>query len=291
MRFAFVFVLAFAQITVAADPPPLPGGWKLEEPPADPKAAKIVLIAGSNYFKAGEHEYVAGVTVLADMLKQTPGVAPVIAIDWPTKPETLTGAKAVVFLFDGGDKHGILKGDRLAQITKLLDSGSGLVQLHQTADYPKDLGDRARGLVGGAWEPKHSLRAHWVSEFKDFPDHPIFRGVTPFTIDDGYLWKHKFVAGMKGVTPLLRTVNPKSKDDPKADAAIVAWAYERPEGGRAVVFTGGHLHKSFAEEGYRRFETNAVMWAAGVDIPKSGAPVALDVAELPKYLAKPPAKK
>jgi type 1 glutamine amidotransferase len=291
MRLAAVISLALAQIAVAADPPSLPGGWKIEENPSDPKATKIVLIAGTNYYKPGEHEYIGGVAVLADLLKQSPGVAPVIALDWPTKPETLPGAKAVVLLFDGGEKHGILKGDRLAQITKLLDSGAGLVQLHQTADYPKDMGDRARGLVGGAWEAKHSLRAHWVADFSDFPDHPIFRGVTKFTIDDGFLWKHKFTPGMKGVTPLLRTVNPKGKDDPKANDAVVSWAYDRPEGGRAVVFTGGHLHYSFAEEGYRRFMTNAILWAAGVEIPKGGAPVALDTNDLPKYLAKPPAKK
>lgn len=293
MRIAILAVLALLVTPLAAfaaDPPALPGGWKIEEPPTDPKATKIVLIAGSNYFKPGEHEYLAGVVVLAELLKQSSGVAPVIAIDWPTKPETLEGAKAVVFLFDGGDKHGILKEDRLPRITKMLDGGAGLVQLHQTADYPKDLGDKARGLVGGAWEPKHSLRAHWVSEFKDFSDHPIFRGVTPFTIDDGYLWKHKFVPGLKGVTPLLRTVNPKTKDDPKADDAIVAWAYDRPEGGRAVTFTGGHLHKSFAEEGYRRFLTNAILWSAGVEIPKTGAPVALNVEKLASYQATPPKK-
>ncbi len=291
MRLAALALVAFVLSASAAEPPGLPNGIKLEDPPADPKAAKVVLIAGSNYFKPGEHEYLGGVAVLHDLLKQSPGVAPVVAVDWPTKTETLAGAKAVVCLFDGGEKHGILKGDRLAEVTKLVDAGAGLVQLHQTADYPKDFGDRARGLVGGAWEPKHSQRAHWVTEFKDFSDHPIFRGVTPFKIDDGYLWKIKFVPGMKGVSPLLRTVNPKGKDDPKADDAIISWAYDRPEGGRGFVFTGGHLHKSFAEEGYRRFLTNAILWSAGVDVPKAGAPVVLDPADLPKYQAKPPEKK
>ncbi|MDW4633494.1 hypothetical protein NQ284_27715, partial [Escherichia coli] len=90
-------------------------------------ATKIVLIAGSNYFKPGEHEYIAGCAALADLLKQTPGVAPVLAIDWPTKPETLEGAKAVVMFFDGAKKHGLLAGDRFAQIQKLADQKVGLV--------------------------------------------------------------------------------------------------------------------------------------------------------------------
>src|SRR5439155_17073153 len=148
----------------------------VEQQPTDPKAAKIVLIAGSNFFKPGEHEYVGGCAVLMDLLRQTPGVAPVLAIDWPEKPETLKGAKAIVLFFDGGDKHGVLKGDRAAELRRLTEAGVGLVQLHQAVDYPKDFGDRARGWAGAAWEKGYSQRAHWVAEFNTFPDHVIFRG-------------------------------------------------------------------------------------------------------------------
>src|SRR5204862_7083288 len=70
-------------------PPKLPKGFTLEEQPRDAKAVKIVLIAGSSVFKAGEHEYIGGCAVLMDLLRQTPGVAPVLAVDWPQKPETL----------------------------------------------------------------------------------------------------------------------------------------------------------------------------------------------------------
>jgi hypothetical protein len=227
-----------------------------------------------------------------DLLRQTPGVFPVLALDWPKKAETFDGAKAVVFFFDGGDKHALLKGDRRAQVQKLVDAGVGLVQLHQAADYPKDLGERARAWTGAAWEKGYSQRAHWVDEFKAFPDHPIFRGVKPFKLDDGWLYKLRFVAGKKGVTPLLRTVSPKAKSaDKSGDDAIVAWAYERPGGGRSFTVTGAHLHRSLAEEGYRRFLVNGILWAAGVDVPAAGAPVAISADELDRYLAKPPTKK
>jgi len=268
----------------------LPAGVALEEQPGDPKLAKIVLVAGSNYFKPGEHEYVAGCAVLADLLRQTPGVFPVLALDWPKKPETFAGARAVVFFFDGGDKHALLQGDRLAQVQSLADAGVGLVHLHQVIDYPKDLSERARGWMGAAWEKGHGQRAHWVAAFTSFPDHPIMRGVTPFEIDDGWLYKLRFVPGMKGVTPLLRTVSPKAPPapDPGSDA-VVAWAYERPGGGRSFTFTGAHLHRSLAQEGYRRFLVNGILWSAGVEIPPTGAPVALAPAELDRYLAKRPA--
>ena len=177
----------------------------VEELPKDPKAGKIVLIAGSNYFKPGEHDYVASCAVLFDLLKQTDGIVPVLAVDWPKKPETLAGAKAVVLFLDGGDKHVLLKENRFAELQKLAEAGTGIVQLHQIADYPKDFGDRARALTGGAWENKLSARAHWVDEFKTFPDHAITRGVKPFKIDHGWLTKLRFAEGRKGITPLLKS--------------------------------------------------------------------------------------
>ncbi len=267
--------------------PKLPPGLVVEEQPQDPKATKIVLIAGSSVLKPGEHEYIAGCGTLADLLKQTPGVAPVLAVDWPKKPETFAGAKAVVFFTDGGDKHEALKGQRLAEVQKLADSGAGLVFFHQTIDVPNDLGDRMRGWSGGAWEKGYSQRAHWIATFETFPDHPICRGVDPFKIDDGWLNQLRFSKGMKGVTPLLRTANPKGGKD--GDAAIVSWAFDRPaegsaKAGRAFSFSGCHLHSSLAQEGYRRFLVNGILWSAGMEIPSKGAPVALSEAELNKYL-------
>ena len=246
-------------------------GFALEEQPKDAKAAKIVFVAGSNFYTPGEHEYIAGCALLMDLVKQTPGVFPVLALDWPKNPDTFKNAKAVVFFLDGGDKHPVLKGQRLVDTMKLAEDGVGLVMLHQGVDIDKDFGERVQGWMGAAWEKGYSQRAHWVSEHKDFPMHPITRGVKPFTIDDGYLYKLRFVPQLKGITPLLRTVNPKAKSAKLDDDAIVAWAYERENKGRSFAFTGAHLHASFAEEGYRRFLTNGILWTAKLDIPASGA--------------------
>ena len=272
--------------------PTLPRGVVLEEPPGGPWRVKVVLVAGSSVYKPGEHEYIAGCAALMDLLRQTPGVSPVLAVDWPRKPETLAGARSVVLFFDGGDKHAFLQKDVLAQVQGLADAGAGLVALHQDVDVPVELGDRVRGLFGAAFEKGYSQRAHWVSEFTAFPDHPIFRGVTPFTIDDGWLFKLRFVPELKGVTPLLRTVSPKAPVPLKDGSEdIVSWAYDRPEGGRSFVFTGGHLHRSLADEGYRRFLANGILWSASVPIPSTGAPVALTPHALDAYLAAQPTPK
>ena len=87
-------------------------------------------------------------------------------------------------------------------------------------------------------------------------------------------------------------------DEPQApaglkdsDEGIFSWTYEREAGGRAFVFTGCHLHDSWAIEGYRRFITNGILWTAKVDVPTGGAPVALDPADLKLHLDSRPTKK
>src|SRR4051812_619197 len=200
--------MSWALLLVAAS---AAAAQQYEELPKDPSAAKVVLIAGPPSAKTGEHEYRAGCAVLAQLLRQTPGVAPVLVRDgWPTKPETLKGARSVVFFHDGGDVHALLKGDRMAQVQKLAEAGAGLVCFHQTIDFPKDAGLRAIHWMGAVFEKGHSQRAHWVASFDTFPEHPVTRGVTPFKIDDGWLYKLRFVPDLKGVTPLLRTEAPKA---------------------------------------------------------------------------------
>jgi len=279
-----VVLAALTTLEAGEKTPKLPKGITLEEQPKDAKASKIVFIAGSNYFKPGEHEYIGGCAVLMDLVKQTPNIAPVLALDWPKDAKTFDGAKAIVLYVDGAEKHSMLKGDRIKQLKKLTDAGIGLVMLHQGVDIPKDKGDLMRGWMGAAWEKGHSQRAHWIDTYKTFPEHATTRGVTPFKIDDGYLFKLRFVSDMKGVTPLLRTVNTKTKSVPLDDNAIVAWAYDRADKGRSFAFTGGHLHVSLAEEGYRRLIVNGILWSAQVEIPKTGAPVVLSTAELNQYL-------
>ena len=61
-------------------------------------------------------------------------------------------------------------------------------------------------------------------------------------------------------------------------------AFERDNGGRSFGFTGGHFHRNWGDENFRRLVTNAILWSAKVDVPKGGAPVELDPAELNRNL-------
>ena len=50
----------------------------------------------------------------------------------------------------------------------------------------------------------------------------------------------------------------------------VAWAAERPDGGRGFGFTGGHFHNNWADENFRTLVLNAIVWVAKGEVPPSG---------------------
>lgn len=258
--------------------------------------AKIVFVAGhpSPKLKPGEHEYRAGCQVLAGLVRQSGVTAVVCEGGWPADASALDGAAAVVLFVEGGAANLATKDDRLARLERLSDAGAGLVFLHSAIDFAAAHKDQVQRLAGGVWQQAGGRRAHWVARFDAFPAHPVFNGVTPFTIDDGWLWNNKFapLPGGAGLTPLLRTVGPRDNGQTTPEGAVVAWAFERPEGGgRSFAFTGGHLHASLRLDGYRRFLTNGILWAARQPVPEGGAPVALDPAELAKGLDPKPAAK
>jgi hypothetical protein len=282
IRFLFALAVLAAPIQDRDDVP-------LEVEPTDASLSKIVILGGGFSKGGGEHEYFAGSALFAKLLRQTPGVFPVLAAEgWPKNERILEGAKTIVFYMDGGGKQPVLAPDHMARIEKLAARGVGIVHLHQIIDYPRTATERVLPLLGGVWVPSLSARGHWDGDFHSFVEHPVTRGVTPFKENDGFLYKLRFIDGMKGITPLLRT---SPKGDLQGSDDIVSWAFNRADGGRSFVFTGGHLQSSWGLEGMRRFVTNGILWSAGLDIPPGGAPVALDPDELQRHLDPLPPKK
>jgi hypothetical protein len=68
------------------------------------------------------------------------------------------------------------------------------------------------------------------------------------------------------------------------NAAIVAWTYERPQGGRSFSFTGLDAHEAWKKTGMRQLVVNGILWTAGNTIPEHGAPNVLDDATIDSHL-------
>ena len=145
-------------------------------------------------------------------------------------------------------------------------------------EVPKE-SDSAESLltaIGGYFETWWSVNPHWEADFTTLPDHPITEGIEPFMMNDEWYFNMRFVD--EGVTPILVAVPPPStteRDDgphsgnphvremvAAGQAQVVAWAYERPGGGRGFGYTGGHFHANWQDDNARELVLNAIEWVA-----------------------------
>ena len=263
--------------------------WSVVSPPAcAAEKAKIVVIAGRPSHGPGDHEHNAGCKLLVKCLKEVPGVEPVfVAGGWPEDESVFDGAKSVVFYMDGGGGHAAIQHDRIDRVLKpLIAKGVGLAFIHFAVEVPKGKpGNFFLDAIGGYYESGFSTNPVWTAEFKSLPEHPITRGVKPFTIQDEWYYNIRFRPGMKEITPIL-VANPDPKTR-KGDSSsprgpyphivaaagrdeVVSWAVERPDGGRGFGFTGGHFHKNWGNDNFRTLILNAIVWSARLDVPSEG---------------------
>jgi type 1 glutamine amidotransferase len=211
------------------------------------------------------------------------------------------GAATVVLYSDGGGGHPALQDDRLQQLDRLMKKGVGLVCIHYATEPTLEKGEQEFiDWIGGCFEIDRSVNPHWDANFKVLPKHPITRGVEPFNINDEWYFNMRFREGMKGVHPILTAVPPQStmsrKDGPhegnpevrkaveRGEPQHVAWAAERPGGGRGFGFTGAHFHRNWGNPNFRKIVLNAIVWTAKMEVPASGIASEVTPAELEQNL-------
>lgn len=264
--------LALALIAAAALP-----SWSSASP------RTIVFLPGKGSHGYGSHAFVAGSHLLADVLNsKLAGVRAVVREGgWPNEPTALEGASAIVIFCDAN----AVIGDHYPEADALAKKGVGFAFLH----YALDVGNKERGAfllrwIGGYYEQNWSVNPTWTAGFTSLPVHPITRGVRPFSIADEWYYHMRFADGMAGVIPILTAVPPdrtrERPDGPHSNNPTVrsrrgmpehvAWAFERPGGGRGFGFTGGHSHWNWAHDDYRKLVLNAIAWVAGLDVPPDG---------------------
>lgn len=252
---------------------------------------KIVLVAGRiSGHPSGQHEYFAGMALLAKMLCQTPHVVPVIVRDgWPTRDSIFDNADAIVFYADGGVGHPLTDPAHREVIRTHIDRGVGFANLHFAVEYTPEVAPIVRPWIGGTYETGYSINYNWPAHYTAFPSHPIASGVSEFTIDDEWYHTLRFIDPMTGMTPVLSAAPPDyTRTTPETmmhfgRVETTAWAYERPTGGRSFGFTGGHYNDNWfgndSSPMQRRIVTNGLLWIAGAPVPPEGARVEWDHAD------------
>ncbi|MEL1262890.1 ThuA domain-containing protein [Pseudoxanthomonas putridarboris] len=251
---------------------------------------KIVLIGGAGSEAPGRHDYPDGIRALEALVETSPdarGRLDVVAYPdgWPDDPGAFDGAAAVVWYFDGLDKHPLRDPARRAAFEAAMRRGVGLVALHQASTAPPgdDLG--LPQWLGAVREGMFDRTTEWAELAPATQAHPVARGLDAFDYRDEFYptFRHTDAGGRR--VPILKTeLHPQYRDgkyrvDDKAEQTEVAWAYERDGGGRGVVFSGGHYLRALDQPGVRRMLLNAMFWTAGLDVPDAGARSDLPVRE------------
>jgi type 1 glutamine amidotransferase len=199
---------------------------------------------------------------------------------------------------DGGKGHEVVQeGQRRLQ---LVDSwakrGVGLGFMHYGVEIvPDQAGAEFKRWIAGHYENMFSCNPIWEPVFSDFPQHPITRGVQPFTVKDEWYFNMRFVNDVAGneaaklgdvqFTPILVAapsaavrngpyVHPKGPyahiQANAGRAEAMMWAVERPDHGRGFGFTGGHFHDNWANDQFRKVVLNACVWLTGAEVPDGG---------------------
>lgn len=245
------------------------------------------MLAGRPSHGPMEHEFNAGVQLLKKSLDRFPG----LEVDyhkngWPENERAFMGVAGIFLFADGGGGHPFIQKDRLRFIDDLMGRGVGLMCAHFAVEVPRDKGSKEfQRWIGGHYEHLWSCNPMWTPEFKELPRHEITRGVKPFKIRDEWYFNMRFRPDRKGIVPILQaTPSDAVRDGPyvyprgpykhiqeaRGQPETMMWAVQRPDGGRGVGFTGGHYHKNWQDDNFRRVVLNACVWICKLEVPKEG---------------------
>ncbi len=283
MRLMFVpfFVMLCVKCALAIN-------WPITACGSENDHKKIVLIAGTvdrGHLK-GTHEYQKTVLLLAQQLRpigDATGFDVEVHFDgWPDQPATLDNADTIVLVSNGGDRretdHPFLVGDRRQIIERQMQRGCGLVLVHWSIFWPEEHRDKILGWTGGYFDYQSGAAQNgWFSRIKTLETqqsvvddhHPITRRVKDFSCREELYYRIQFPDDQSNVIPILH-----ARIEGEEHPQVVAWAFERPDGGRGFAYTGGHFFENWQNPSQLRMLCNAVLWSANISVPPRGVVLA-----------------
>jgi len=221
-----------------------------------PKKRLLLLAQGPDGHPPETHEYVRGQQILQKALEKVPGLeTTIVRADepWREGPELLAKAEGVVVFLSEGAKWLQRNPERLRAFQELAKRKGGLAVVHwgmgtKDAQYIDAFVQLFGGCHGGP-DRKYKVLATQAHADRQ---HPVGQGIGDFKVRDEFYYRLKF--------PQLAP-RPVLKVEIDGQDETVAWAYERPDGGRSFGFSGLHFHENWQLPEYRRLVTQGVLWA------------------------------
>jgi hypothetical protein len=162
--------------------------------------------------------------------------------------------------------------DYLNQVDSLHKAGMGVVVLHwAVAATNQRAANLYRSWFGGGFVDgySHNPLGKWtVTPIQSGKKHPVMRGVGPWTYKDEIFSRFMVIPEDTHRTDLLMGEAPKTNQG-KVAPRCITWAYEDSLS-RGLIYGGMDYHSALLNDNYRRFLLNAIVWAAGIDVPKGG---------------------
>ena len=243
---------------------------------AQPAAQRttIVLIGGNTPHGPGVHEAQNAIRLIEQYLTTSPNLrgknvtVRAYPDGWPSDPRALDDAATIVWYFDGLEHHPLRDEAKRGQLARLMAKGVGLVTFHQASTLlPADAAIGLERWLGGV---RLGMVDRTVETVALTPgDHIVSYGVKPFAYRDEFYPSITYLPA--GVTPVLSgALHLEAAPERPPTRRTVAWAFDRPGGGRAFGFTGLHYLGSLDQPELRKLLLNAILWTAGLDVPRAG---------------------
>ncbi|MFL5339991.1 MAG: ThuA domain-containing protein [Gemmataceae bacterium] len=236
---------------------------------AEPPKKLLLVSQGPDGHPPQTHEYVAGLRIVKKCLDPV-GSLEIVSVradePWAEGPELIERADGVVLFLCEGAKWAQADPKRSEALNRLAKRGGAVTGLHWgigTKDA-KNI-DGFLKLVGGCHGGPDRKYQVLEAQAKPNGQHPIAAGIPPFTVRDEFYYQLKFARTGK-LEPVLR-VEIDGREE------TVAWAWERPDGGRSFGFSGLHFHENWRKPEYRRLVAQAVLWTLGKPFPADGLKV------------------
>ncbi|MCA9224416.1 MAG: ThuA domain-containing protein [Planctomycetales bacterium] len=238
----------------------------------------LLLGQGPDGHPATTHEYMAGMRILESLLRDIPNLQVSVHQadgEWPEGPELLRDADAAVLFLSQGAKWIHAEPRRLEAFAQLAARGGGLSVLHW------GMGTKEAENIGGFLKLFGACHGGPDRRYKVLesplrlpnPNHPVAKGLSPFEAHDEFYYTLKTIDGGQALTPLIEA----HIDD---QWYMVAWAWQRGDGGRSFGFSGLHFHRNWKLPEYRRLALQGIVWTAGLPIPEQGLKVEIAAEQL-----------
>jgi quercetin dioxygenase-like cupin family protein/type 1 glutamine amidotransferase len=255
----------------------------------------IVLIGGDKQgYPRSEHDYPDGILAIERLIKgstELEALHPVVKsfpTGFPSDLSQIADADVVLMYFGmdygSGDRHVGTMGQvldnepRRVAMERLMARGTGLIALHQASSLPDQsslvpMADWLGGVRFGMADRTTEIALMGIA---GAGKNPVSNGMKAFEYLDEFYPTLTFSKTDK-VTPILTAKvhiqtrnNQPVFEEPSSDH-VIAWAAERPNGGRSFGFTGGHYLLAFDQPEIRTMLLNALLWTARREVPRAGA--------------------